>query len=159
MLRDPGLIPLSHQHHRALALCVRLQRALEAGPVDSRVWQAEAHQLYADEVQVHFVAEEKILFPAAKRFPELAALVEELNAEHEQLREYFVHAGEGKIDEAGLAIFAQLLSGHIRKEERHLFEVLQQRLRPEELKSLGIELKLALEDAVQLCRLRPGTVG
>ncbi len=159
MLRDPSLIPLSHQHHRALALCVRLQRALEAGPVEPRAWQAEAHQLYADEVQVHFVAEEKILFPAANRFPELTALVEELQVEHELLRENFVRAGEGKLDEAGLAIFAQLLSGHIRKEERQLFEVLQQRLRPEELKNLGHELKLALENAVQICRLRPGTVG
>ncbi len=65
-----------------------------------------------------------------------------------------------ELDEAGLAIFAQLLSsGHIRKEERQLFEVLQQRLRPEELKNLGHELKLALENAVQICRLRPGTVG
>jgi hypothetical protein len=50
-----------------------------------------------------------------------------------------------------------LFSGHIRKEERQLFEVMQQRLRPEELKSLGLVLESALEGAVQVCRLRPGT--
>ena len=27
MLRDKSLIPLSHQHQRALALCVRIDRA------------------------------------------------------------------------------------------------------------------------------------
>jgi len=159
MLRDPSLIPLSHQHHRALALCVRLQRALQVGAVDPRVWEAEAHQLYADEIQFHFMAEEAVLFPAARQFPELAALVEELSVEHERLREYFVRAGEGELDEGGLTIFAQLLSGHIRKEERQLFEVMQQRLRPDELKSLGHELERALAGAVRVCRLRPGTVG
>jgi hemerythrin-like domain-containing protein len=159
MLRDPSLIPLSRQHHRALALCVRLQRALQAGAVDPRVWQAEAQQLYADEVQFHFAAEEKVLFPAARQFSELAALVEELSVEHEQLRNYFVHAEDGKIDEGGLAIFAELLSSHIRKEERQLFEVMQQRLRPAELKSLGHELERALKEAVQVCRLRPGIAG
>ncbi len=159
MLRDPSLIPLSHQHQHALAFCVRLQRALQAGAVDPRVWQTEAHQLYADEVQFHFVAEEKILFPAVRQLPELAALVGELSVEHERLREYFVRAGEGKMDEAGLTIFAQLLSGHIRKEERQLFEVMQQRLRPEELKALGHELERVLDQAVQVCRLHPGTVG
>jgi hemerythrin-like domain-containing protein len=159
MLRDPSLIPLSHQHQRALALCVRLQRALRAGAVDPRAWQAEAQQLYADEIQFHFAAEEKVLFPAARQFPELAVLVAELSVEHERLREYFVNAQNGEIDEGGLAIFAALFSAHIRKEERELFEVLQQLLRPEEMKSLGHELECALEEAVQVCRLRPGTVG
>jgi hemerythrin-like domain-containing protein len=83
MLRDPSLIPLSHQHQHALALCVRLQRALQAGAADPGVWQAEVCQLYADEVRFHFLAEEKVLFPAARQFSELAALVEELSVEHE----------------------------------------------------------------------------
>ena len=57
------------------------------------------------------------------------------------------------MDRAGLAAFAALLSGHVRKEERQLFEIMQQRMRPEELKTLGEELAQALEDAVQVCRL------
>jgi hemerythrin-like domain-containing protein len=121
MLRDPSLIPLSHQHQHALSLCVRLARALQAGAVDLGVWQLEVHQHYANEVQFHFAAEEKVLFPAARRFPELAMLVEELAGEH----------------------------------ERQLFEAIQQRMRPEELTSLGNELARALEDTVQACRLNP----
>jgi len=158
MLRDPSLIPLSHQHQHALALCVRLDRALlQKGTFDLDLWRPEVHQLYADEVQFHFAAEEKILFPAARRFSELVALVEELSGEHERLREYFVRAGQGTMDQDELAGFVQLLSGHIRKEERQLFESIQTLMRPEELKSLGNDLARALEDAVQVCRLRPGT--
>jgi hemerythrin-like domain-containing protein len=154
MLRDPILIPLSHQHQHALALCVRLDRALrQASTVDLDPWQLEVHQLYADEVQFHFAAEEKVLFPAARRFSELVALVKELSGEHERLREYFVHAGQGTMDQAELGTFVKLFSGHIRKEERQLFEAIQKRMRPEELKSLGNDLARALEDAVQVCRL------
>jgi hemerythrin-like domain-containing protein len=153
MLRDPSLIQLSRQHHNALALCVRLERALQTAAVNLGAWQLEIHQHYANEVQFHFAAEEKVLFPAARRFPELAALVEELNGEHERLRKYFVHAEQGTMNPGELEMFTKLLSVHIRKEERQLFEAMQQRMRPEELKSLGDELARALEDAVQVCRI------
>jgi hypothetical protein len=62
MLRDPSLIPISHQHQHALSLCVRLERALQAGAADLVAWQLEVHQQYANEVQFHFMAEEKVLF-------------------------------------------------------------------------------------------------
>jgi hemerythrin-like domain-containing protein len=153
MLRDPSLTPLSRQHQHALALCVRIERALQSGDVELGAWQLEIRQLYADEVRFHCAAEEKVLFPAARHFPELAALVEELSAEHESLREYFGRAEQGAMKHIELGTFAKLLSAHIRKEERQLFEVLQKRMRPEELTSLGDELAHALEDAVQVCRL------
>jgi len=156
MLRDPSLIQLSRQHQHALALCVRLERTLQAGALDLDAWQLEVHQHYANEVRFHFAAEEEVLFPVARSCPELATLVAELSGEHERLREYFAHAGQGTMNQGELEAFAKLLSGHIRKEERQLFEAMQKRMRPEELRSLGDELARALEDAVQVCRLRPG---
>jgi len=153
MLRDPSLIPLSRQHQHALALCVRLERALRADSVDLGVWQQEVQRHYANEVQFHFAAEEKVLFPAARRFPELAELVEELSGEHQHLREYFVRAERGTMNQVELLTFARLLSGHIRKEERRLFEAMQKRMRREELESLGVELARALKDAAQACRI------
>jgi hemerythrin-like domain-containing protein len=156
MLRDPSLIPLSRQHQHALALCVQLERALRAGAVDLDFWRPEVHQQYANEVQFHFVAEEQVLFPAARRFPELASLVEELSGDHDRLREYFGRAEQGTMNEGELQAFAKLLSEHIRKEERQLFEALQKRMAPEEMKSLGEHLARALEGAVQVCRLKPG---
>jgi len=155
MLRDPSLVPLSRQHQHALALCVRIERALQDDAVDLSAWQLEMHQLYEDEVRFHFAAEEKILFPAARRFPDLAALAGELSSEHKRLRDYFGRADQGAMNKGELGTYAKLLSAHIRKEERHLFEDMQKRMRPAELRSLGDELARALEDAAQACRLRP----
>jgi hypothetical protein len=50
--------------------------------------------------------------------------------------------------------FAKLLSSHIRKEERHLFEEMQKFLSLEELSALGVELEHALQEAVRVCELR-----
>jgi len=51
MLRDKALIPLSHQHQHCLALCVRLDRALQAGEVDLEAWQAEIQQIFEQEIE------------------------------------------------------------------------------------------------------------
>src|SRR6202030_2476110 len=92
MLRDKSLIPLSHQHQRALALCVRIDRAKPIPVTDIESWQAEIEQHFKQEIKIHFSAEEKALFPAARQFPELVALVDELIADHASLCEYFSKA-------------------------------------------------------------------
>jgi hemerythrin-like domain-containing protein len=162
MLRDKSLIPLSHQHQRALALCVRIDRASPIGDGDLDAWQAEITQLFQAEIGVHFSAEEQVLFPAASRFEELVPLVEELLADHQALREQFRGAGLHNMSGDDLRAFGQQFSTHIRKEERELFEGLQQRMRKEELSLLGKQLRDALTDATQTClladqatRLRP----
>src|SRR3954447_3324925 len=137
MLRDKNLIPLSHQHHHALALCVRIDRAIQAGEVDLVAFQNEIRLSFDQEIQYHFAAEEKELFPIAMQFPELQSLVQELLAEHATLRAYFSQAKSGEMNEAALKNSADLLSSHIRKEERQLFEALQQRLDGATLDQLG----------------------
>jgi len=56
MLRDKSLIPLSHQHQHALALCVRIERALPIPQNDLGAWQEEIAQLVQSEISVHFAA-------------------------------------------------------------------------------------------------------
>ncbi|HEX4664096.1 MAG TPA: hemerythrin domain-containing protein [Candidatus Sulfotelmatobacter sp.] len=162
MLRDRNLIPLSHQHQHALALCVRIDRASPVGDADLAAWQAEIAQLFQGEIRVHFAAEENILFPAARRFPELNPLVEELLLEHFMLRESFAEAEARTVSSSQLSAFARCMSGHIRKEERQLFERMQELMTQEELALLGQSLDQALKDAAQTCvlpseatRLRP----
>src|SRR5207248_11448394 len=118
MLRDKSLVPLSRQHQHALALCVRIDRALQAGEVDLEAWQAEIQQIVEQEITIHFAAEETEVFPLAASVSDLRALVAELKSEHEVLRRYFEKAGERKFDRDDLRRFAELLSQHIRKEER-----------------------------------------
>ena len=153
MLRNKNLIPLSHQHQRALALCVRIARAQPIRDTDLDAWQAEIEQHFEQEIKIHFAAEEQVLFPAARRFSELGSLVEELIAEHTSLRESFSQAKAQRMSAEDLPAFAQQLSTHIRKEERQLFERLQQLMTSKELADLGVQLEAALKDATQFCIL------
>ena len=163
MLRDKNLIPLSHQHQHALALCVRIERASPVPDCDLEAWQDEISQLCRTEIAIHFAAEEKVVFPEGRRFQELRALIDELVADHAVLRGTFDRAQAHSLSSADLLSFSRQLSGHIRKEERQLFERLQQLLSPEELGRMGHELDEALQGAVQTCvipteqtKLRPG---
>ncbi len=145
MLRDKSLIPLSHQHQHALALCVRLERALQSGPLDLGAWQQEIKEEYEQEIRSHFEAEEQVLYPAANRFPELDSMIEELHGEHQRLRQLVERAGRQEMQKAELGEFQRLLAGHIRKEERKLFESLQRLMRTDEMRTLGERLAQELE--------------
>jgi len=153
MLRDKNLIPLSRQHQHALALCVRIDRAMQGGEIDLDAWQAEMQQQFESEIGIHFAAEEKELFPVAARFPELQSLVDELVTEHVFLRDYFARAAARSLDQRELGDFGQKLVQHIRKEERQLFEGMQKVMSASELASLGAALDEALKDATQACAL------
>jgi iron-sulfur cluster repair protein YtfE (RIC family) len=157
MLRDKNLIPLSHQHQHALALCVRIQRASPIAEADLDAWQKEIAQLFASEIDVHFAAEEQILFPAACGFSELNPLVQELVSDHAALRQLFAQISADKISSQNVAMLAQRLSDHVRKEERQLFEALQKLMSPDDLTRVGHELEEALKKADQSCILPTAT--
>ncbi len=164
MLRDKNLIPLSRQHHQALALCVRLDRAIQSGEVNLEAWQAEVQQQFESEIGVHFAVEENVLFPAAAQFPDLQTLIEKLLTEHAVLKDYFARAAARELDLQSLAHFGQKLTEHIRKEERQLFEGMQRVMSSSELDGLGEAVAEALKDAAHACalpseatRLRPRT--
>lgn len=151
MLRDKSLIPLSRQHQHALALCVRIDRASPISEIDLSTWQAEIGQHFRAEVRIHFVAEEQFVFPPARNFAELDALVGDLLSDHAWLRERFARA-EGKcFSGTEITEFARRLSEHIRREERQLFERLQLLMSGEELAAMGEKVALALQEAEQAC--------
>lgn len=162
MLRDKNLVPLSHQHQHVLALCVRLDRALQAGQVDVEAWQMEIQQIFEQEVSIHFAAEEKELFPVAERFSEMKPVIGELLTEHAALRELFARAATRGLRVKDLQLFVETLAHHVRKEERQLFEGLQKKMTASELAAVGAGLQEALKDATKACaipnpatRLRP----
>ena len=153
MLRDKNLIPLSRQHQHALALCVRIDRASPVGGADLAGWQSEIAQHFQNEIKFHFAAEEQVLFPAAQRFPDLIALIDDLLTDHAALRESFAKAEAGRMSGTELSAFGQRMSAHIRKEERQLFERMQDLVSAEELALLGARLDEALKEAAQACAL------
>jgi hemerythrin-like domain-containing protein len=147
MLRDRNLIPLSHQHQHALALCVQIDRSLQAGTADWSALQLQIRTMFNMEIRWHFAAEEEVLFPAAEVFAELKPLVDQLLQEHARLRRDFSRAERLELDPAALRDFAQLLSAHIRKEERELFEACQRLFPPATLAEVGAALNAALHRA------------
>jgi hemerythrin-like domain-containing protein len=153
MLRNKSLVPLSRQQQHALALCVRIDRASPIADAALDAWQDEITQHFRQEIRVHFAAEEDLVFPGARKFAELIPLVEELMVEHATLRKEFAQAEVHALSAENLLVFANSLSSHIRKEERQLFERMQELLPPEELGALGASLEIALKGAVDSCIL------
>jgi len=137
MLRDKSLIPLSHQHQHALAMCVRLERALARGNADLDAWQREIAGMWESEVRFHFEAEEKVLFPVTEKYASLQPLVQRLLSEHGVLRDFFARANLGRLDGADLKTFGETLSQHIRTEERQLFEECQRQMPSEGMAKTG----------------------
>jgi hemerythrin-like domain-containing protein len=162
MLRNKNLVPLSHQHQHALALCVRIERASPVAGADLDAWQAEIEHLCKAEIEIHFAAEEQIIFPVARKLGDLDFLLDELVADHAALRQDFALAQSRAMSKNDLLSFAMRFATHIRKEERQLFERMQQLMSMEELDDLGIQIAKALKASEQSCivpsavtRLRP----
>ena len=85
------------------------------------------------------------MFPAAEQVEDLASLVDELRVEHGLIRRGVKRAEAKDLTVSDIQVFAASLSAHIRKEERELFEALQQQLSAEELERMGPEIDRYLQ--------------
>ncbi len=137
MLRDKNLIPLSHQHHNGLALCVLIGRSLDHDPSPENLARLarRAVDRFDLELTNHFAIEEQVLFPAID-----LPIVAELIAEHREV-ERLIACLRTQPDEVTLKSFTSLLRAHIRREENELFEEIQKRLPPETLERLGGDIE------------------
>jgi iron-sulfur cluster repair protein YtfE (RIC family) len=134
--RHPSLIPLSRDHHDALALAFRLQHPSPPGPATAMTPPSTAESraretldFFVAHLEGHFRAEEEVLFPAVvgadRADGACRALVADLVAEHramETQRDAIATALASAGDlGAALAAFAATLERHVRREERELF--------------------------------------
>jgi len=145
MLRDPSLIPLSHQHHNGLALCVLVRRSLSADSSPENVGKLARRAIdrYELELANHFEIEEQVLFPACGPMP----LIVELLAQHRAI-ENFIAQLRTAPSAALLEQLCELLSRHIRLEENELFEQVQRALPRDVLDRMGSEID---RRAVRIC--------
>jgi hemerythrin-like domain-containing protein len=144
MLRDPSLIPLSHQHQHALALCVMTDRSLAADPAQANVERLAQRCVDRYEVELanHFEVEEQVLFPAAP-----STLTEELTADHRQLEVMISRLRQSPTADL-LREFTGLLRSHVRREESELFEQMQRDLPRNQLDQVGQEIE---KKVVRVC--------
>jgi len=145
MLRDPSLIPLSHQHHNGLALGVMTRRSLAAdgSPENLAKLARRIVDRYEIELVNHFEIEEQVLFPECGPLP----IIQELVAEHRAI-ERLVEQIRIAPSAALLEEFCSVLTRHIRREENELFEQVQRTLARDVLERAGREID---RRAVRVC--------
>ncbi|MGA3074818.1 MAG: hemerythrin domain-containing protein [Bryobacteraceae bacterium] len=142
MLRDPNLIPLSHQHHNALAMCVLTRRSLgeDRSSLNVAELARRAVDRYELELANHFEIEEQILFPAIENALGKLSLVADLIAQHRQVEDLIAQLRSAPTA-ALLERLCGLLTEHIRREENELFQEAQSRLPEPILRDLGAAIE------------------
>jgi iron-sulfur cluster repair protein YtfE (RIC family) len=143
--RHDSLIPLSREHHYGLLLCLRISRGLSDQGGDEawrRTMAADTISFFEADLTTHFRAEETVLFPAMSEMAAARDLLGRLDGEHRRLEDLVAqlrHA-EGEDLARTLAEFGRLLEAHIRAEERALFPLYEQQVRPEVAARVGREI-------------------
>ncbi len=134
MKRITELQPLSKEHHRALVVANRCKTVAGLGFLeDCDDYWSQTRRLFKYELEPHFLQEEKYLVPVLERIGE-QRLLAQLEYEHKMIRALIDNTQEQS--QQLLQSFGELLANHVRFEERELFEVLQQRMLPDELQVL-----------------------
>ena len=159
--RHPSLIPLSRDHHDALAVAFRLRHPSPPGPATSVTPAStptsrarDTLDFFTAHLDGHFRAEEEVLFPAIAASPAAddacRVLVAELIADHRALeaqRDAIARAVAAGADledgaglEAALDAFAATLERHVRREERELFIAFEVLVAEPAASALGAEI-------------------
>jgi hemerythrin-like domain-containing protein len=149
VLRDPSLIPLSHQHHNGLALCVLTDRALQQDDTSANIQKLAQRIVDRYEIEIinHFEIEERVLFPEVRKLEGDWSILDELISEHRRLGALVETLRTAPTREF-LEQFAQLLRSHIRREENELFQSIQAQMPADILKALGVRIDA---QAVRVC--------
>ena len=132
MKRHPALRQLSSDHHTGLVLARKARQAARGTVHDQRYAWTTLVARFRTELEPHFRVEEAGLLMALSRAGE-TALVERTLTEHEEMRSLVAQDRP-----ENLARFAELLTAHIRFEERELFARAQELLGPEQLSELVV---------------------
>ncbi|MFP5409210.1 MAG: hemerythrin domain-containing protein [Gammaproteobacteria bacterium] len=123
MKRSAFLQPLSREHHTALSLARRCERAAASGDA-ALVDEAcrEAVDALAQDLKLHFETEERSLLPLLQDAAQQPA-VERTLADHRHL--HGLLDGLQRNDVATLDAFGKSLAAHVRFEERELFPAIE----------------------------------
>ncbi len=144
MKRHKSLILISHDHYHGLQLAQLIKKnapELKNLPSDIEGKKDYTINFYENDLLHHFYLEENIILPAVKgKDEEIDKLFDEIIKEHKEIEKLVESLREksnigNKLDKLGI-----LLQEHIRKEERVLFEKIQQVLSEGEMAELEEEL-------------------
>lgn len=131
MQRHPNLVPLSHEHKSLLFVCRYLKK--DAAPYEGFPLETNAKMDYMvkvfQEIMVPHIQKEDHLFEQCRGFsPEMDAMLDELLHEHRLISGMYSALVDSKDLIADMDTLARSLEAHIRKEERVVFEKMQELL-------------------------------
>lgn len=159
MRRDPNLIPLSHQHQHGLALSVLIDRGLkkDSSPENSARLARIVAEMVELELFAHFRIEEEVLFPAIRQSLGDEAIVDHLISQHREMERLVseIASTDGESRRHRLVEFGNLLSRHIRVEERQLFEEIQANVGHFELAQLGKQIEEQIQSLCPSTQILP----
>ncbi|MEA2498280.1 MAG: hypothetical protein QOH26_685 [Actinomycetota bacterium] len=129
MKRHETLIPLTHDHHHALAQIRRLRVAANGTDEDRQFWGRQFQRFFHDDTIKHFREEEEIVFPLVVEEPEARDTLDRAMCEHLVIHAA-VHSMERELEDGAprastLLRVVDLLQGHIRFEEKTVFPLIE----------------------------------
>lgn len=156
MKRHKAIVELSRDHQKGLMLAQLLKKdapPYKGLPTDDEGKMKYAIETFKSHLIKHFEDEERILFPASKgKSKQSDDLIDELLNEHKFFYENIPHLTfteelKDKLDDIGFK-----LESHIRKEERILFNLIQELLSEEELNEIEQKIGNSREDFNKSCK-------
>lgn len=145
MKRHNNLIPLSHDHHHGLVLAnlIKLNAPAYKGLPNELSGKIEyTKNFFNMELVRHFKEEEEILYPLVKgKSKEIDILFREIFVEHLQIKKLVEQLDSSPEPDIVLDKLGRLLENHIRKEERELFEMIQNKFDNGELDGMKTKEK------------------
>lgn len=158
MKRHIAIVQLSRDHQKGLMLAQLLKLnapAYQGLPTDTVGKMSYTKETFELELKKHFEDEEKILFPSVKgRDSECDKLIDELVKEHLFLSENISHLVESENLVNALDLIGKTLEQHIRKEERILFNRIQDLLNENELEFLKNKIELSRKEFIKSCNIK-----
>jgi hypothetical protein len=140
--RHDSLVPLSHDHHHALAQARRLEEAASmCGEAAHRRATDDFINFYLGSLVRHFREEEELFFAPLVDHEDALALVMQALTDHlrvhARVRRLKRDLANGKADPTQLAELATLLTAHVRFEERDVLPLVEYFLSEDELNDLA----------------------
>lgn len=129
MRRHDALIPLTHDHHHALAQVRRLRVAAKAPGDERRAGAKHFLEFFSSDTIAHFREEEEVVLPLVVDAPEIKETLQRVMMQHLE-----IHARVRKLQseyEAGapaaetLLAIAAALERHVRFEEKVVFPLIE----------------------------------
>lgn len=139
MKRNKNLYPLSHQHHNGLMAVLLLEKGVKKN-AELKIMNDFILYCWEEELNHHFIAEEKQLHPEQLQLPQLQELYSRMLSEHILIREIIDAIRQGKESMEQIISFHTLLEAHIRFEERIMFPFIEEHANEMALAGIGEQI-------------------